>query len=81
MNGEDFAIIDNGNSFLKCQAPDILPLQSQDSQKDSPCTTSTMAPLGDPTRMIFLHCQFSVGKPVRGGKELLPTKLGLADLL
>lgn len=67
-----------------------IPSLNAKLQTFSPCSlktakkslhNSTMAPLGVPTRMIFLHCQFSVGKPVRGGKELLLTKPGLADLL
>lgn len=69
VGGEDFTIIDNGNCTPKCHASDILSLPPQDSQ-EAPAQPITVALLGVPTRIIFLHDQFSVEKSVRRGKDL-----------
>lgn len=69
MDDADCTTMDNGNSTPKCHAPNVLSLPPKNSQ-EVPAQTITVAPLGVPTTIIFPHCQLSVEKSMRGGKDL-----------
>lgn len=78
VDGTDCTTIDDSNSTPKRYAPGILSLPPQDSQ-EVPVQPITMAPLGVPTRIIFLHCQLSVEN--LGGKERPSSPHALAGML
>lgn len=76
VEGADFTIRDGGNSTPKCHALDFLSLHPQNRLEQS----TTMVPLDAHSRIIFLHCQFSVEKSARGVGDRLPLSFSWCHL-
>lgn len=64
------------NALFQTFSPCILK-----TDKKYPEQPVTMVPLGAPTRIIFLHCQFFVEESARGVGDLFPTKPRLVPSL